>query len=240
MSPEIVLKRKHNNKADIWCLGIFLYEMLHGNPPFEAEDLNGITSQLRNVNIMIRDDLHPDTKAILQYMLKVSENQRYSIDQVLSHPCITSNLAELKGPMKPEFISILMRNYILNNGENVMREMPQVFQKLIAQNPSLKQNSELGTLKKLKEYVNQQCPRELVGKTRKLINLNCQIPNKTNIVQEFDYQKFLETGQISFAKKKAEIQHNVDTTKIVTVPGEGNAKKQDQQIAPEQVQTPRE
>lgn len=30
MSPEILGSRVHTNKVDIWCLGIFLYEMLHG------------------------------------------------------------------------------------------------------------------------------------------------------------------------------------------------------------------
>lgn len=80
MSPEIVLKRQHNNKVDIWCLGILLYEMLHGAPPFEASNLTDIRKQLKNLNIMIREDLNPDTKALLQYMLKVNENQRYSID----------------------------------------------------------------------------------------------------------------------------------------------------------------
>lgn len=30
MSPEILEKKKHTNKVDIWCLGILLYEMLHG------------------------------------------------------------------------------------------------------------------------------------------------------------------------------------------------------------------
>lgn len=30
MSPEILGTRFHTNKVDIWCLGILLYELLHG------------------------------------------------------------------------------------------------------------------------------------------------------------------------------------------------------------------
>lgn len=30
MSPEILGSRYHTNKVDIWCMGILLYEMLHG------------------------------------------------------------------------------------------------------------------------------------------------------------------------------------------------------------------
>lgn len=80
MSPELVLKRQHNNKVDIWCLGILLYEMLHGAPPFEAESIAEIRTQLKDLNIMIKEDLDPDTKGLLQYMLKANEHQRYSID----------------------------------------------------------------------------------------------------------------------------------------------------------------
>ena len=30
MSPEVVISRKHEFKADVWCMGVLLYEMLHG------------------------------------------------------------------------------------------------------------------------------------------------------------------------------------------------------------------
>ena len=30
MSPEILYEEKHTDKVDIWCMGILLYEMLHG------------------------------------------------------------------------------------------------------------------------------------------------------------------------------------------------------------------
>jgi len=39
MPPEIAKSHKHGKKADIWCLGILLYEFLHGMPPFQADTL---------------------------------------------------------------------------------------------------------------------------------------------------------------------------------------------------------
>lgn len=39
MSPEIVNKSTHTSKVDIWCLGVMLYEMLHGDSPFQAKSV---------------------------------------------------------------------------------------------------------------------------------------------------------------------------------------------------------
>ncbi len=38
ISPEVLLNSGHGKPADWWALGVFIYEMLAGIDPFNAED----------------------------------------------------------------------------------------------------------------------------------------------------------------------------------------------------------
>jgi serum/glucocorticoid-regulated kinase 2 len=42
LAPEIITRSGHSFEVDLWTLGIIIYEMLNGEPPF--------TDQNRNVN----------------------------------------------------------------------------------------------------------------------------------------------------------------------------------------------
>lgn len=46
LAPEIVQNRGHNKGVDFWALGILIYEMLVGRPPFYAKDALLIYEQI--------------------------------------------------------------------------------------------------------------------------------------------------------------------------------------------------
>ena len=37
MAPEMVTNRPYDHNLDIWCLGILLFEMLHGYAPYKGK-----------------------------------------------------------------------------------------------------------------------------------------------------------------------------------------------------------
>ena len=42
MAPEIYKRKNQTKKTDVWSLGILLYELFHGHPPFRGSTLGMI------------------------------------------------------------------------------------------------------------------------------------------------------------------------------------------------------
>ena len=38
MPPEMVNGHPYDHRVDLWCLGVLLYELLHGYPPFRGRN----------------------------------------------------------------------------------------------------------------------------------------------------------------------------------------------------------
>ncbi|CAI9106251.1 OLC1v1005366C1 [Oldenlandia corymbosa var. corymbosa] len=91
IAPE-VLKRRYGPEVDIWSVGVMLYILLCGVPPFWAESENGIFNAILRGHIDFTSDPWPSissgAKDLVRKMLNSDPKQRLSAFQVLNHPWI--------------------------------------------------------------------------------------------------------------------------------------------------------
>ena len=91
MSPEICSNQPYTNKTDIWSLGIVLYEMCALNPPFRADDMQGLYKKvIKGKYPRIPDHFSQEMATVIKFMLNVSPSYRPTCDQILSLPIIES------------------------------------------------------------------------------------------------------------------------------------------------------
>lgn len=86
MAPEMIKNSPHDFKLDIWCLGVLLYELIHGNPPFKGKTENEkFKSILNNGAISFDEKISPEARDLIHSILKSNPNDRPSMDQLFHH-----------------------------------------------------------------------------------------------------------------------------------------------------------
>lgn len=66
LPPEMVEGRDHNEKVDLWSLGVLCYEFIVGNPPFE--DMSGHTAtykRIAKVDLKVPEYVSPEAKDLI-------------------------------------------------------------------------------------------------------------------------------------------------------------------------------
>ncbi|HET9700682.1 MAG TPA: serine/threonine-protein kinase, partial [Burkholderiales bacterium] len=81
MSPEQVTGKRADHRSDIFSLGVVLYEMLAGRPPFEGENMTAIMLQTLNANPDPPGMFNAEVPAVLDFivakMLAKKLDERY-------------------------------------------------------------------------------------------------------------------------------------------------------------------
>ncbi|OMJ71631.1 hypothetical protein SteCoe_30097 [Stentor coeruleus] len=84
-SPEVWKDQKYNNKSDIWSLGCVLYEAITLNPPFTANDMEGLFDRVTKGQYKpIPSEYSNDLVFLLSKMLDSNADNRPSCDEILS------------------------------------------------------------------------------------------------------------------------------------------------------------
>jgi len=92
LPPEMVEGREHDEKVDIWSLGILLYEFLVGSPPFEAEGHSATYRRIQRVDLRFPKGLSEDSKDLISKLLRKNPEERLPLEMVPQHPWVVRNL----------------------------------------------------------------------------------------------------------------------------------------------------
>jgi serine/threonine protein kinase len=90
--PEMLNDEGHDERADIWCIGILLFELTTGSIPFECDDEDTVKQNISELNIIWPDNIDPDVKDLCSKILKLNPNQRPSLEQIYEHKFFKKHL----------------------------------------------------------------------------------------------------------------------------------------------------
>ena len=111
-APEMVLGSGHSFPVDIWALGVLLYELLHGVPPWTASNDSDKTEQILACDYACSPSLTADAKNLISSLLTLDPESRPSISQVFLHPWLQSS-EDLK---IGDTVSYYLKGFGLSNG----------------------------------------------------------------------------------------------------------------------------
>jgi len=92
LPPEMIEGALHDDKVDLWSLGVLTYEFLVGKPPFEAESNNETYKRITKVDVKYPGHVSTEAKDLISRLLMKVPSQRLSLAEVLEHPWIKNNL----------------------------------------------------------------------------------------------------------------------------------------------------
>jgi len=91
-----VLHGQYNEKCDIWSVGVILYMLLSGNPPFNgASDMHILEAVKKGEFSMeggVWDDISESAKDLVFNMLTLDAKNRISATDALAHRWISESL----------------------------------------------------------------------------------------------------------------------------------------------------
>ena len=93
VAPEVLKNEPYNKAVDMWSLGVILYILLCGFPPFYHESTAALYKQIKKGQYDFPspywDEISDSAKDLVRALLTVDPKHRYTAAQVLAHPWIT-------------------------------------------------------------------------------------------------------------------------------------------------------
>ena len=88
LAPEMINRKGHDERVDIWCIGVLLFELSTGRVPFQGNNIDVLKYNIRNMKISWPSDIDREAKDLISNILKYNPNDRLTVEEILRHPFI--------------------------------------------------------------------------------------------------------------------------------------------------------
>ena len=114
LAPEIINNTGHDEHVDIWCIGVLLFELIVGRPPFSGETEQAVRYNIARMRINWPRNLDKDAADLISKILKYNPEQRISLEQMLLHPFFTKYFPNAVTSLVKPDQSIIYRTFIVS------------------------------------------------------------------------------------------------------------------------------
>ncbi|KAL3641597.1 hypothetical protein CASFOL_012412 [Castilleja foliolosa] len=94
MAPELVREQPYNHTADLWSLGVILYELFVGQPPFYTNSVYALIRHIIKDPVKYPTNMSSSFKSFLQGLLNKVPQSRLTWPALLEHPFVKETLSE--------------------------------------------------------------------------------------------------------------------------------------------------
>lgn len=92
VAPEILKQSPYGKECDYWSIGVVLYILLCGFPPFYDEDTMQLFEKIKHGHYDFPnpawDHISKDAKEVIMHLLVVDPNKRWTCEQLMRNPWI--------------------------------------------------------------------------------------------------------------------------------------------------------
>ncbi|XP_029412185.1 serine/threonine-protein kinase 33 isoform X4 [Nannospalax galili] len=118
MAPEVINAHDYSQQCDIWSIGVMMYLLLCGEPPFMANSEEKLFEQIRKGELRFEDaiwgSVSDSAKNVLRQLIKVDPAHRITAKELLDNHWLTGNVLS---SVRPANVLEMMKEW-KNNPES--------------------------------------------------------------------------------------------------------------------------
>ena len=88
MAPELVKEQPYDHTVDLWSLGVILFELLVGQPPFYTNSIYSLINHIVKDPVVFPSHVSEQFESFLSGLLQKDPRKRLAWPQLLEHPLV--------------------------------------------------------------------------------------------------------------------------------------------------------